>query len=51
MKYKIKGMNTGDKGEKIYTLLMFDGEKWLSVRPTRYYKTMKTATTALKKLK
>jgi len=49
-KYKAFGMNTGF-GDKSYTIMMWDGEKWVSSRPVRYYKTLKTANTAIKKIK
>ena len=48
-KYKAMAMNTG-YGEKTYTIMMWDGQKWLGSRPVRYYKTLKTANTAIKKL-
>lgn len=49
-KYKAMGMNTG-YGEKTYTIMMWDGASWKSSRPVRYYKTLKTANNAIKKLK
>ena len=41
-KYKAMGMNTGF-GEKQYTIMFNDGEKWISSRPVKYYRTKKGA--------
>lgn len=48
-KYKAFGMNTGF-GDKTYTIMFWDGSAWKSSRPVRYYKSLKTANTAIKRL-
>jgi hypothetical protein len=49
-KYRAFGMNTGF-GNKTYVIMMWDGTKWQSSRPVRYYKTLKTANKAIEKIK
>lgn len=41
-KYKVMGMNTGF-GNKEFTLMMNDGEKYVSSRPAKYFKTLSGA--------
>ena len=38
-KYKALKMNTGDRGEFVYTIMRWDGTDWYSSRPVKYYKT------------
>ena len=49
MKYKAMLMNTGF-GNKQYTIMFNDGEKWVSSRPVKYYKTLTGANRAISKL-
>jgi hypothetical protein len=41
-RYKIFGMNTGF-GDKTYTIMYWDGERWVSSRPVKYWKTKQGA--------
>jgi len=47
-KYKIMSMNTGF-GDKVYTLMLWDGTAWISSRPVKYYKTVAGAKKEMKK--
>lgn len=38
-RYKITKMNTGDRGEHIFTVNRIDGNELVPVRPIKYYKT------------
>ncbi len=43
------GMNTGF-GNKTYVIMMWNGVSWKSSRPVRYYKSLRTANNAIKKM-
>lgn len=49
-KYKLLKMNTGDRGEFVYTIMMdMGGGEYSSSRPIRYYKTKSRALKEIKK--
>lgn len=43
-------MNTGDKGEYVYTINRIDGNDLVPIRPIKYYKTMSSAVKKVKEL-
>ncbi len=49
MKYKAMEMNIGF-GKKEYSIMGHDGEKWVSARPVKYYKTLAGANRAISKM-
>lgn len=46
-RYKVMSMNTG-YGNKIYTIMLWDGSAWKSSRPYKEYKTLAGANKEMK---